>query len=86
MNQILLVKNEDVEKQRNNFFTKKRFLFRIQFLISILLLASLIVFTIYVTKINSMNSDDYASKLANNYQVYRLYANDDQRNMLRLYS
>lgn len=74
MNQILLVKNEDVEKQRNDFLSKKRFIFRIQFFVLMLFLACLIAFYIYYTKVSSINSDNYAAELSNNYQVYRLYA------------
>lgn len=76
MNQILLVKNEDVEKQRNNFISKKRFIFRIQFFVLMLFLACLIIFYIYHSKISSINSDNYAARLSDNYQVYRLYASN----------
>lgn len=76
MNQILLVKNEDVEKQRNSFLSKKRFVFRTQFIVLILFLACLIIFYIYNSKVSSINSDNYAARLSNNYQVYRLYASN----------
>ena len=70
MNQIIYIK-EDNEKSKN-----KRFVFKAQFLFSIIFLVILLTIYIYFRYNNQISSENYASRISNNYQVYRLYANE----------
>ena len=75
MNQILYVK-EDNKKSNSN--KKKRKIFKAQFVFSIFFLLIFIALFITFRYNNQISSNDYASRLNNNYQIYRLYANNNQ--------
>ena len=75
MNQILVVKDDNSKK---NIIKKKKFVFKAQFLFSSLLIILLITIFLYFRYNKQTASDNYASHLSNNYQVYRLYSNDKQ--------
>ncbi len=77
MNQILFVKDENFNKKSDRI-NRKGFVFKIQFIISILILFTLATLYLYFRYINQTTSDNYASKLSNNYQVYRLYSDGEK--------
>ena len=70
MNQIIYIK-EDSEKSNN-----KKFVFKAQFILSIILIFILLTIYLYFRYNNQISSENYASRISNNYQVYRLYANE----------
>ena len=77
MNQILYVKEDNKNSNSNK---KKRKIFKGQFVFSIFFLLIFIALFITFRYNNQTSSNDYASRLNNNYQIYRLYADNSQTN------
>ena len=71
MNQIVFIKDDN----NKNKIKKKKFVFKVQFLFSIILFCVLVTVFLYFRYANQNNSNKSASNLSNSYQVYRLYAN-----------
>ena len=74
MNQIIYIK-DDIATEN---IKKKKSAFRAQFFFSIIFLFIFICSFIYFRYNNQHSSDNYSSQLANNYKIYRLYANTSQ--------
>ena len=70
MNQIIFVKNENKNFNKNK---QKTFSFKAQFVFSIALIFILLSLFIYFRYSDQYNYIKNASKLSNNYNVYRLY-------------
>ena len=70
MNQIIYIK-EDNEKSNN-----KKFVFKAQFIFSIILIFILLTIYLYFRYNNQIYSENSAYRISNNYHVYRLYANE----------